>query len=90
MILLVFDDPVTLAELEIGLSQYDSDITVLAYTGSTAGITPGTTIAGQIAATLNSVNRLVSDRQLCRRRRRREQGDQCGECELELVDRKRI
>lgn len=48
LILLVFDDPVTLAELEIGLSQYDSDITVLAYTGSTAGITPGTTIAAQL------------------------------------------
>ena len=27
LILLVFDDPVTLAELEIGLSQYDSGIT---------------------------------------------------------------
>jgi len=48
LILLVFDDPVTLAELEIGLSQYDSDITVLAYTGSTAGITPGTTIAAPL------------------------------------------
>ena len=37
LILLVFDDLVTLTQVEIGLSQYDGDIAVLAYTGSTAG-----------------------------------------------------
>ena len=56
LILLVFDDLVTLTQVEIGLSQYDGDIAVVAYTGSTAGITPGTTIVGHTAATLSCVN----------------------------------
>ena len=56
LILLVFDDLVTLTQVEIGLSQYDGDIAVVAYTGSTAAITPGTTIVGHTAATLSCVN----------------------------------
>ncbi|UXH76402.1 exosortase-dependent surface protein XDP1 [Roseateles amylovorans] len=54
LILLKFDDLVKLTQVKIGWSQYDSDISVLAYTGSTSGITPSSTIAGKTASTLTS------------------------------------
>lgn len=52
LILLKFDDLVKLTQVKIGWSQYDSDITVLAYTGSTSGVNVASTITGKNAGTL--------------------------------------
>ncbi len=54
LILLKFDDLVKLTQVKIGWSQYDSDISVLAYTGSTSGLNPASTISGKTAANLSS------------------------------------
>lgn len=56
LILLKFDDLVKLTQVNIGWSQYDSDITVLAYTGSTAGVNVADTITGKTAASLKTTN----------------------------------
>lgn len=56
MILLKFDSAVNLTQLKLGWTQYDSDITVLAYTGSTAGVNVNNTIVGKTAETLKSAN----------------------------------
>ncbi|WP_067063322.1 exosortase-dependent surface protein XDP1 [Roseateles chitosanitabidus] len=52
LILLKFDDLVKLTQVTVGWSQYDSDITVLAYTGSTTGVNVANTITGKTASTL--------------------------------------
>ncbi|WAC75496.1 PEP-CTERM sorting domain-containing protein [Roseateles sp. SL47] len=54
LILLKFDDLVKLTQVKIGWSQYDSDITVLAYTGSTSGVNVANTITGKTASSLTS------------------------------------
>ncbi|OWQ93036.1 hypothetical protein CDN99_00575 [Roseateles aquatilis] len=56
LVLLKFDDLVKLTSVNIGWWQNDSDITVLAYTGSTTGVDVASTIAGKTAATLKSAN----------------------------------
>ncbi len=56
LILLKFDAAVNLTQVKLGWWQYDSDITVLAYTGLTSGVNVGNTIAGKTAATLKSAN----------------------------------
>jgi len=52
LILLKFDDLVKLTQVKIGWSQYDSDISVLAYTGNTSGVNVASTISGKTASTL--------------------------------------
>lgn len=52
LILLKFDDLVKLTQVKVGWTQYDSDISVLAYTGSTAGVNVASTITGKTASTL--------------------------------------
>jgi hypothetical protein len=52
LILLKFDDLVKLTQVKIGWTQYDSDISVLAYTGNTAGVNVANTITGKTASTL--------------------------------------
>ena len=56
LILLKFDAAVNLTQVKLGWWQYDSDITVLAYTGLTSGVNVGNTITGKTAATLKSAN----------------------------------
>jgi hypothetical protein len=56
LILLKFDTAVNLTQVKLGWWQYDSDITVLAYTGSTTGVDAASTIAGKTAASLKSAN----------------------------------
>ncbi|MDH0868114.1 exosortase-dependent surface protein XDP1 [Mitsuaria sp. GD03876] len=56
LILLKFDSAVNLTQVQLGWWQYDSDITVLAYTGSTAGVNVASTITGKTAANLKSAN----------------------------------
>ena len=56
LILLVFDDLVTLTQVEIGLSQYDGDIPFSHIPVRRQAVTPGTTIVGHTAATLSCVN----------------------------------
>lgn len=56
LILLKFDAAVNLTQVKLGWWQYDSDITVLAYTGLTSGVNVGNTISGKTAATLKSAN----------------------------------
>lgn len=55
LILLKFDTAVNLTQVKLGWWQYDSDITVLAYTGSTSGDV-ASTINGKTASTLKSAN----------------------------------
>lgn len=55
LILLKFDSAVNLTQVKLGWWQYDSDITVLAYTGDTSG-NVGSTITGKTASTLKSTN----------------------------------
>ncbi|ANH70499.1 hypothetical protein ABE85_12190 [Mitsuaria sp. 7] len=55
LILLKFDSAVNLTQVKLGWWQYDSDITVLAYTGSTSGDV-ASTINGKTASTLKSAN----------------------------------
>jgi len=56
LILLKFDTAVNLTQLKLGWTQTDSDITVLAYTGSTTGVNVSDTILGKTAANLKSAN----------------------------------
>lgn len=57
LILLKFEDVVKLSKVNIGWGpSYDTDITVLAYTGSTAGVNVGETIKGKTAADLAASN----------------------------------
>ncbi len=56
MILLKFDAAVNLTQLKLGWTQYDSDITVLAYTGSTSGVDVNSTIVNKTAGNLKSAN----------------------------------
>ncbi|WP_416762318.1 exosortase-dependent surface protein XDP1 [Roseateles sp. So40a] len=56
LILLKFDTAVNLTQLKLGWADYDSDITVLAYTGSTSGVNVANTITGKTAANLKSAN----------------------------------
>lgn len=54
LILLKFDDLVKLTQVTVGWTQYDSDITVLAYTGSTTGVNVANTIVGKNAGNLTA------------------------------------
>lgn len=56
LILLKFDSAVNLTQVKLGWWQYDSDITVLAYTGNTSGVDAASTITGKTAASLKSAN----------------------------------
>lgn len=56
LILLKFDSAVNLTQLKLGWWQYDSDITVLAYTGNTSSGDAASTIAGKNAGNLKSAN----------------------------------
>ena len=56
LILLKFDDLVNLTQIKLGWWYGDADITLLAYTGPTAGVNVANTIAGKTAATLKSAS----------------------------------
>lgn len=56
MILLKFDDLVNLTQVKIGYWADDADITVLAYTGPTAGVNVANTIVGKTAGSLLSTS----------------------------------
>lgn len=56
LILLKFDTAVNLTQLKLGWTETDSDITVLAYTGTTNGVDVANTLLNKTAANLKSAN----------------------------------